>query len=203
MMSPRGLPRFAAAIVERAAPPRWRESIIGDLEEEHTRRRSAGQHAGLLWAATAALTSSIRLRRAQRQPVNADASPAPAPNRARFSGFGSELRQMLRAFRQHPGFALITVLTLTLGIGANTIVFSLANWLMFRPVPGVSRPDDLVSMRIEFKSGPATNPSSSTRPWPENSSAPPMSSDAWLKGRIPRASASPSSASSAIRGHAA
>ncbi len=152
-MAERRLPRLAATIVERIAPARWRESIIGDLEEEHARRHAAGRLAGPMWAATAALTSSVRLRRAQRTPVEAGSSPAPAPNRARFSGFGSELRQMLRAFRQHPGFALITVLTLTLGIGANTIVFSLANWLMFRPVPGVSRPDDLVSMRIEFKSG--------------------------------------------------
>jgi predicted permease len=75
-------------------------------------------------------------------------------SRARFlDAMRSDLRHAVRAAMRHPTFAIVTVLTLTLGVGANTAVFSLANWLMFRPVPGVSRPGDLVTVRMEMKSG--------------------------------------------------
>ena len=52
------------------------------------------------------------------------------------SDFRYALRQLVRA----PGFAIIAIVSLGLGIGANTAVFSLANALLFRPVTTV-RPD--------------------------------------------------------------
>src|SRR3954468_11718086 len=53
--------------------------------------------------------------------------------------FRYALRQVVRA----PGFALIAILSLALGIGANTAVFSMANALLLRPVTTL-RPDELV-----------------------------------------------------------
>ena len=44
-------------------------------------------------------------------------------------------------------------MTLTLGIAATTCVFSVANWLMWRPVPGVTDADRLVSFRKETADG--------------------------------------------------
>jgi predicted permease len=48
------------------------------------------------------------------------------------------------------------VLTLALGIGANTAVFNLANWLLLRPVPGVGAPEELVT--VGFGSDGARGP---------------------------------------------
>ncbi len=50
-----------------------------------------------------------------------------------------------RSIARHPGFALIAVLSLAVGIGANCAVFSLADTLLLRPLP-VPQPGDVVTL---------------------------------------------------------
>src|SRR6185436_4640785 len=58
-----------------------------------------------------------------------------------------DLRYGLRLLRRNPTFAVVAILTLALGTGANTAIFQLVNAVRLRTLP-VERPDQLVEVRI-------------------------------------------------------
>src|SRR5215470_1470544 len=60
--------------------------------------------------------------------------------------FVQDLRFGLRILRRSPGFSLLAVLCLTLGIGANAAVFSWLEGILFRPYPLVAHQERLVAM---------------------------------------------------------
>jgi predicted permease len=138
-------PPAIARVLLKLAPPEWRDSLEGDLREERARRRARGQHAGWLWAVTAAGIVVAKLAGERlRRPVWRD---APRERRAGImDGIAADIRQAARGILAHRGYALVAVLTLALGIGANTAVFNLANWFLFRPVPGVGASSELVTI---------------------------------------------------------
>ncbi len=64
-----------------------------------------------------------------------------------FDGIVKDLRMGFRMLVKEPGFTAVTVLSLALGIGANTAIFTLVDAVMLRMLP-VNHPEQLISLRM-------------------------------------------------------
>lgn len=67
-----------------------------------------------------------------------------------------EVRYGVRVLAKSPAFTVVCVLTLALGIGANTAMFSVVNPLLFRPLP-VKDPQQVTELALRQKRGALTN----------------------------------------------
>jgi putative ABC transport system permease protein len=124
-------PRLALWLLQHLLPRSERESFIGDLVEEHTANIvSHGAARARRWFWRQTLVAAIALH-GQRQ-VPAPLQPA---GDSRMLTFLADLRHGVRLLRRSPAFTILAVLTLALGVGATTAIFSVADPVLFRPLP--------------------------------------------------------------------
>jgi hypothetical protein len=81
-----------------------------------------------------------------------------------FASMLSDLSFALRQLRKSPGFAVTTILTLALGIGTTTVIYSLIDGVLLKPLP-LPHPEQLVAVYTEH-----TNPGAG--PWSDQTSYP-------------------------------
>lgn len=124
-------PRFAERLLAWSVPDDDRVFMLGDCEEEHAAIAvEQGPAAADRWYRRQAYRSIGRnlLRRtgSRRPPVRKDSF---------VTTLWLDLKYALRQLRRAPGFALPAILTLALGIGAATAVFTVVDRVVLRPLP--------------------------------------------------------------------
>ena len=81
------------------------------------------------------------------------------------SSFLVDIRYAIRSLAKAPGFSLVAILTLALGIGGCTAIFSVVNGVLLQPLP-FDRPDQLVMLReLSDKGSPMNVPEQNFLDW--------------------------------------
>lgn len=128
-------PRLARTLLEWVAGDSEAETVLGDLDEEFTayQRPERGDSASRRWYWRQALGSLLPLA-IRRIRIGMSKAKRPRGDGV-MSEFLQDFRHTLRTLRKNPGFSSVIMLTLALGIGANTVIYSAVDGLVLNPFP--------------------------------------------------------------------
>ena len=129
-------PRLAGALLRLFLSKEDAEVISGDLDETF---RTAPRSRLWYWRQTLSIISA-------RVPGPADLRHA-QPQRTTMAAIRQDLSYALRSLAKQPGFTVMAVLMLAVGIGANVAIFSLVNAVLLKPLP-FADPDRLMMVHL-------------------------------------------------------
>ncbi len=165
--SPTRAPRRYRIPIGLLCPPEDRSFVLADLDDEYAiRHAERGRKDALRWcrAQFARSTPPLLGRRLGRLGVAIPGSrPRGLPGSARARGQGGanipdtvrDVGYAFRTLRRAPLVGLVTVLSLALGIGASTAVFTIANAFLFQESSGLVGAEDLVAIYTSGEDGEA------------------------------------------------
>jgi predicted permease len=152
-----GLARALARLAPRARRAElrreWQAELVGWWRERRGRGETGvASRARLLARAALVLGDAWTLRRLDRERARASRARAPGPRARKETAMRDLLFDLLvaaRSLRRRPTLAVLCVLTLALGIGATTVVTSVAWGLVYRPLD-YPEPEELVDVWPEL-----------------------------------------------------
>lgn len=130
------------------------EELAGQLEATYERARANGASDAEATARAAGEIPDFQALASTLARVERPYTPPPITGSGSggiMSGFVQDLRYAVRGLLRAPGFAAVSIVTLALGIGATTIVYSVVDGILLRPLP--IRDADRVVLAREFING--------------------------------------------------
>lgn len=135
-------PVVARRLLTLLVPSEDRAEVLTAMDDLYAARRARrGRLRADAWYVRAAGGFLLRL-------AMAHAAGVAGGMRAGLDSVGFDLRHAIRVLARKPGYVVASATTLILGLGGLGTVYTAANWVLLRPVPGIPQPEGLATVML-------------------------------------------------------